>query len=288
MGKRSTATGNIFSAKMWREVAKDIFYALGDKNLGMLGASIAFYATLSFFPLIASLVAIGGIVLEPHQMTEVANTIAGYLPQDIANLITTQLSSATQNKQANPFIAVFALTLALFSISGAVNTAMTATNIAYDMKETRHPVRLKIIGMFWALGLVISLAIILPVLFINQSFLIEAGMNNLAVATYAVIRWAALFALVIIGLAFFYHFGPNRSRTAFQWFSWGAVVATALWLLVTGIFFVYLQYFGNFSDSYSLFAGIIAMMLWLNLTSFIVLIGAEINHRLDKHMTRTR
>lgn len=275
---------HIFSPQVWWSVIKEIFFALGEKNLGMLGASIAFYATLSFFPLIASLVAIGGIVLEPHQMAEVGSSIASYMPQDIANLVTTQLSNATQNKEANPFIAVIALTLAIFSISGAVNTAMTATNIAYGIKENRNPIRLKLIGMFWALGLVVSLAIILPVLFINTSFLKDVGLNGVVIASYSVLRWVTLFLVVVVGLAFFYHYGPNRARTPFQWFSRGAVIATIMWLIVTAGFFIYLQYFANFSDSYSLFAGIIAMMLWLNLTSFIVVIGAEINHRLDKHL----
>lgn len=284
MTKRLSVSTSILSPDLWGRIAKEIFFALGDKNLGMLGASIAFYATLSFFPLIASLVAIGGIVLEPHQMSEVGSSIASYLPQDIASLITTQLSNATQHKEANPFIAIFALAIAIFGISSAVNTAMAATNTAYDIKETRHPVRLKIIGMMWALGLVISMAIILPVLFINESFLQDIGMNTMVITAYSVLRWVALFLLVIVGLAFFYHYGPNRARTKFQWLSFGAIVATLLWLLVTGLFFVYLQYFANFSDSYSLFAGIIAMMVWLNLTSFIILIGAEINYRLTKYL----
>ena len=283
MRQRTLSRTHIFSPQLWRKLIKELYVAWDEKNIGMLGASIAFYATLSFFPLIASLVAIGGTVLEPHQMTDVAAVIARYLPQDIANLITTQLSSATQNKVANPFIAVFALTLAIFSISSAVNAAMTAANIAYNIKETRNPIRLKIIGMFWALGLVVGLAIILPVLFVNESFLSSAGFDGVAVAAYSLLRWVVLFLLAIISLAFFYHYGPNRARTPFQWLSWGAVIATVLWLLVTGVFFVYLQYFANFSDSYSLFAGIIAMMFWLNLTGFIVVLGAEINHRLAKH-----
>ena len=203
MTKRLSVSTSILSPDLWGRIAKEIFFALGDKNLGMLGASIAFYATLSFFPLIASLVAIGGIVLEPHQMIEVGSRIASYLPQDIASLITTQLSNATQHKEANPFIAIFALAIAIFGISSAVNTAMAATNTAYDIKETRHPVRLKIIGMMWALGLVISLAIILPVLFINESFLQVIGMNTMVITAYSVLRWVALFLLVIVGLRSF-------------------------------------------------------------------------------------
>jgi membrane protein len=284
MVRKPKVPARITSPKLWRRVIKETFFALGDKNLGTLAAGIAFFATLSFFPFIATLVAISGIVLEPHQMTDIAQAIGAYLPQDIAHLITTQLTNATQNKAGNVFVAFTAFTLAIFSISGAVNTAMTAANVAYGVKETRTYIRVKLIGMLWTLGIIIAMAILLPVLFVNDSFLQGYGFNESAISMYLFLRWVVLFVLVVTGLAYFYHYGPNRARTPFQWLSWGAFVATIMWLIVTGAFFIYLQYFANFSNSYSLFAGIIAMMGWLNLSSFVILVGAEINYRLDSYL----
>ena len=283
MTKQSTIRRRLPSWKVWKNVAASVFVGVAEKNLGTLAAGMAFFATLSFFPLIASLVAVGGIVLEPHQMSDVGATFAHYLPQDIANLITTQLNNATQHKVGNIFVAIISFVLAVFSISGAVNAAQIGTNVAYNIKETRSIVRFKLVGMLWTFGLIIALAVLLPILFVNEAFLLKQGFSAALTSAYSIVRWLALILLAVIGLAFFYHYGPNRSRTKFQWFSWGAIIATVLWLFVTAGFFVYLQYFADFSDSYSLFAGIIAMMLWLNLTSFIILIGAEINYQLDEH-----
>lgn len=57
-------------------------------------------------------------------------------------------------------------------------------------------------------------------------------------------------------------------------------------MIGTALFFVYARYFANFSDSYSIFAGIIVLMTWFNLTSFIILLGAEINYRLETQTLR--
>jgi membrane protein len=91
-----------------------------------------------------------------------------------------------------------------------------------------------------------------------------------------------LILIVALFLAVFYRYGPNRETPYWQWVSWGSVLASVLWLGVTALFFVYARYFADFSDSYSVFAGIIVLMTWLNLTAFIVLLGAEVNNRLEK------
>lgn len=283
MVKKSDIHSKTLPLKTWLTIAKDTFFAMGEKNFGGLAAGIAFFMTLSFFPFIAATVAIAGTVIEPSQLTQVVTAVSEYLPKDIANLITTQLANAVQDKNSNFFVATISLLIALFSISGAVNAAMTATNAAYELNETRNPVKLKLIAMLWTLEIIVSIAIVLPILFVSGDFLRAFGVSDDLMHILGVARWLVLLLLAALGLAYFYHYGPNRANTKFQWVSWGAIIATVMWLLITALFFVYLQYFANFSDSYSLFAGIIAMMMWLNLSALVLLIGAEINHRLDTH-----
>lgn len=288
MTKASDVDLTIPSVKTWRKVAKRTFFAIGEKRLDTLAAGIAFFGTLSFFPFVATLVAIGGIVLDPSQMNDVANAVGAYLPHDIANLITTQLTNATQDKSHNSIIAVGAVLLAIFGISGAVTTAISATNAAYGIQETRNAIKLRVTSMVWTFIVLIIIQILLPLLFIGNTILTSFGVPPATISLYGIARWIILFILLTIGLALFYHYGPNRARTKFQWVSWGALVATLLWITVTAIFFIYLQYFSNFSNSYSLFAGIIAMMMWLNFSSLAILVGAEVNYQLEKQTTKKR
>ena len=59
--------------------------------------------------------------------------------------------------------------------------------------------------------------------------------------------------------------------------TWGAVWATALWLLLSGAFSVYTAQFGSYNETYGAIAGVVVLLLWLFITAFMVLIGAEID-----------
>ena len=63
----------------------------------------------------------------------------------------------------------------------------------------------------------------------------------------------------------------------------GAVTFVALWLLMTLGFKLYVENFGNFNKVYGALGGVIVLMTWLYLSSFTVLIGAEINALWHKH-----
>jgi membrane protein len=57
----------------------------------------------------------------------------------------------------------------------------------------------------------------------------------------------------------------------------GAVVATVIWLLASIGFSIYSSTFGNYAKTYGVFAGIVVLLFWLWLTSYAILLGAEIN-----------
>ena len=108
------------------------------------------------------------------------------------------------------------------------------------------------------------------------------GLPEWLVLTFSIARWFLLAIVMSVGLAVIYRYAPDRQKTRWQWVSWGAIIATLLWLVATAVLFIYIQNFANFSQSYSLFAGIIVLMMWLNYTGLIVLVGAEVNHQLEK------
>jgi membrane protein len=117
---------------------------------------------------------------------------------------------------------------------------------------------------------------------ITEDWLAGLGVPGYLVMFLSIVRWLLLIGIIMLALAALYRYGPNRQNPKWQWVSWGAIAATMLWLLATIAFFVYARYFAHFSDSYSLFAGIIVMMTWFNLSALTFLIGAEVNHNLEK------
>ena len=121
----------------------------------------------------------------------------------------------------------------------------------------------------------------LPMMAVTESWLAELGVASVLISLFSIVRWLVLLIIMMAALSFLYYYAPNRSRPRWRWLSWGAIVATGLWLLVTAAFFVYARYFAHFSDSYSLFAGIIVLMTWCNVSAMAFLIGATVNHQLE-------
>jgi membrane protein len=275
-----------FSLRDWRFALLEAKNSIGTKNIGILAAGIAYFTTLSFFPLIAAAVAISTFFITDSQLQDVVHSLDMYLPADIASLISTQLKNALGNGSTNMIVAIVAILISLFSVSGAVQNVITATNIIYERKESRNFFKLRLESLLITFSTLIVGFIAICLLALNESILRHIGTPEILVVIIPYLRWIVLAALISTSLAAFYRYGPDRKNPHWQWVSWGAVIATVVWLLGTTLFFVYAQYFANFSDTYSLFAGIIVLMTWLNLTAFIVLLGAAINHRLEARTVR--
>src|SRR5690606_38337073 len=98
----------------------------------------------------------------------------------------------------------------------------------------------------------------------------------------SIAQWPLLAIVMAVALAVVYKYGPDRDDPQLRWASWGAAVATVLWLIGSGLFTLYVNNFGSYNETYGTFAGIIILMLWLYLTASVVLLGAEINAEIER------
>lgn len=270
-----------FSLKTWRDAFKETKNAFSNKSLPILAAGVAYFCTLAFFPLMAAAVAIAAFVISDSQLQGVVASLGQYLPADIAGLVSSQLKTLVTEDSNSIVIAAFSILLSLFSVSGAVQNLVSATNVAYSVTERRGFIKLRLLSLVMTVSAVALGFVVLALLIVNAGFLESFGVPALVADILVIARWPVLIGLMILILAVFYRYGPNRDNPDWQWVSWGAVIATAIWLLATILFFVYAQNFANFSETYSLFAGIIVLMIWLNVSALTVLLGAEVNHRLE-------
>lgn len=271
-----------FSFGDWKEALLATKDAVSGKRLGILAAGIAYFMTLAFFPLVAAVIAISSFVLEPNQIKDLASSIEQFFPKDIAALISTQLTTALNDKSANIIIAVISILIALFSVSGAVQNTISASNAAYDVEENRGFIKQRLVSFEMLLLFMANGALIGLILLMNAPTLVDLGLHPVVVGILSIGRWLILPVILSVTLAVFYRYGPNRPDPKWQWVSWGSTIAAVLWLLITVGFFIYARYFANFSQSYGTFAGIIVLMSWLNLSALVILLGAETNHRLEK------
>jgi membrane protein len=270
------------STNDWKQIGSEIKHALGNKNLPIFAAGVAFFSTLSFFPLMAAAFAIAVLIVGPDQLHHVTGSLESYLPGDMAKLVVTVLQSFSSKNSGNIMVAVIAILFSLYGASGAVQNLIMATNNSYECVESRNFFKFHLISLFITfIGVFIGFVVI-GLLLLTGHTLEAFGVPHMLTNILLFLRWILVGGIITLSLAAFYRYGPDRENPKWQWVSWGAGLATFVWLTATIVFFLYAQHFANFGNSYSFFAGIIVLMIWLNISAFVVLVGAEVNNGLEK------
>jgi membrane protein len=102
------------------------------------------------------------------------------------------------------------------------------------------------------------------------------------------LRWPILFMVMALVLAFLYGYAPNRGRPRFKWLSPAALVATLVWVVASLLFSIYVHNLASYKETYGSIGAVVILLMWFWLSAFIVLVGAEVDARLDRHRNDRR
>lgn len=265
-------------AKGWLQVVKRGFAEAGADQVPLLGAGVAFFAFLALFPAVIAVVSLYGFFADPATIVDQVKSMTSALPEQARSLITDQVTSrAGGGRTAFGVGAIVSILIALWSTSGGVGNLIAAINTAYDEKETRGFVKKRLLALALTLGAIVFMVIMIGLVAVVPPLLDGLVGNTPLRWVLQIGRWVVLVGLVSAALAVLYRVAPDRDAPKMRWVSVGAVVATVIWLAASIGFSVYVSTFGNYAKTYGVFAGIIVMLMWLWLTSYAILLGAEIN-----------
>jgi membrane protein len=284
--RKAVLSPHLFSARDWRFVLLETRIALKDKKMPILAAGTAFYASIAFFTLLAATIAVVAYTSDVDELNAALSSIEIYFPIDIAALIGSQLQDAFEYNLRNVVVGVAATLIALLSASRAMATLISATNTAYEKPEKRKSSVVIGMSLLMAIVAIIVTALSLGLVLVDQTALMHFGVPAFFAVTLPVLRWVLLAAIIAGSLTLFYRFAPSNHNPHLKWTTWGAAIASIIWLGGTTLFFLYAKYLSVYSNIYNVFGSVIVLLVWLNLSAFIILLGAEINHRLEQRTTR--
>jgi membrane protein len=273
--------------KGWFQIVKRAWKEAKSDQVPLLAAGVAFYSFLALFPAMIAAVMLYGLVRDPADVQQQVDQLSETLPSDAASLLTTQLEAITSTSSRSLGLGLLvSLVLALWSASGGVGNILTAINIAYDEEETRGFVKRKGLSLLLTVAAItflvvaISLVAVAPALLDN---LVDAGPLRWGLEA---LRWLGLVVAMSVALAVLYRIAPDRDDPEFKWVSVGAVVSTVVWLLASLGFSFYVDNFGSYNKTYGALAGVVVLLLWLWLTMYVVLLGAEINAEAEQQTVK--
>jgi len=272
-------------AKGWVQIAKRGWAEAKTDNVPLLAAGMAYYAFLAIFPALIAAVLLYGLFADPASITTQINSLGSALPAEVRDLITQQLTMASGSGKAG-FGAVVAILLALFSASGGVGNMMTAINTAYDEEETRGFLKKRGIALLLTLGALVFFLLVVTLIAVLPAVLEVFGTNGFVYFLIQVARWILIVVLISGALAVLYRVAPDRDAPKMRWTSVGAGIATLLWVVASVGFSLYVANFGSYAKTYGALAGIVILLLWLFITSYAILLGAEINAESEQQTIR--
>lgn len=260
----------------WWQIVRRAFAESSKDNVSMLAGGVAFFGFLAIFPALIALVSLYGLVADPAQAAQTLESITSALPESARPLVADQLQSVVTSSTGGLTTGlVIAALAALFSASSGTQNLMAAINIAYDETETRGAVKLRALALLLTIGAVVFVIVAIALVAVAPIVLDALGPVGQVVGQ--IVRWVLLVVFMVIALAVLYRVAPDRDAPRFRWVTPGSVLATVLWAIGSVLFSLYVDNFGSYNKTYGALAGVIVLMLWLYLTSYIVLLGAEVN-----------
>jgi membrane protein len=271
----------------WKQILKRAWAENKADNMPIIGGGVAFFGFLSIFPALIALISIYGLVASPESVATQIEDLSAQLPRSAADLIGKQLKSIVDNSGSALSISlVVSILAALWSASGGIGNLMTAVNIAYDEVETRNFVKLKLTSLALTLGGILFVIITFGLVAVVPAVLQALPLGVVGTILAQVARWVLLLAVFAGSLAVLYRIAPDRDAPRLRWVSLGAVIVTVMWAVVSVGFALYVNNFGSYDKTYGTIAGVIVLMLWLYLTCYLVLLGAEINAEAEHQTAR--
>ncbi|MCX7568196.1 YihY/virulence factor BrkB family protein [Sulfitobacter sp. F26169L] len=274
------------TVKGWKDIILRVKDEMAADHVGLIAAGIAFYALLAIFPAITALMALGGLILEPADVTAQLKSLTEMIPKEAAQIILDQAVAVAGSEQTGLGVAfVIGLLLAIYSASKGMGSLMEGLNVAYDEEETRGFIK----KTLWTLGLTVFLILGL-ILGLLAALAVPAMLNFLALPDWletilALSRWVILALMTVVGLAVLYRYGPSRDDAEWKWLSLGAIAACVIWIAASVAFSIYVRNFGSYNESFGSMAGVIILLMWLWISAFIVLMGAELNAEVEAQTT---
>jgi membrane protein len=269
----------------WRsafEVTRQVLDDLGEKNAGLISAGVAFYGLFAIFPGIAAMISLFGIFADPIVVESQLDLMAGLMPDGVFKLFQTQIDGLLSAGSATLGVTTLvSIGLALWSARTGVAALIRGLNAIFD-RPNRGSIRHVMVALLLTICLVGIAIVALLMVVVAPIFLAVIPFNTDQAVLLELFRWSLVVAVLFVGLGLLYRYGPNRRYARMGWMTPGAFVVVAFWLAMSAAFSAYVANFATYNEVYGSLGAVIALLFWFYLSAYLILVGAALNHTLDR------
>ena len=252
---------------------------MSNGTLGIRAASIAFNFFLAVFPGLLFLSTLIPYIPIPNFQTELMDLLEQLIPSDTFETIEETLADIVMYPRSG-LLSIGCITTIII-VSNGVTAVIRAFNSSINVHETRSFVNLRVSSLIMVGLITVLLATAIALLIFGRTILAYLIAKRILFGTFStvmfyVVQWLIILSLCIVSVSVIYYFAPAK-RTHMGFISTGSVMATLLLLATSAGFGYYLANFSNYNALYGSIGTLIAILVWLNINSNILLLGFELN-----------
>jgi membrane protein len=272
----------------WKDILWRTYEQISADRLLLIAGGVVFYGLLAMVPAITALVSLYGLFASAATINAQLGFLADVMPASAYQLIGDQVVRIAQHSDGNLTLAfVVGLGVALWSANAGMKAIFDALNIVYDEDEKRSFLKLNLISLAFTLAAILAFILILSAVVIVPLVLTFLGVAaQQQAALLLLLRWPVLLVLVMLALALLYRYGPSREHAKWRWLTVGSAFAAVSWIAVSLLFSWYLSNFADYNATYGSLGAVIGLMMWMWISTAVVLIGAELNSEIEHQTAR--
>lgn len=266
--------------RFWR-VFVTVWNTAERSNLGLIAAGVAFFGMFSIFPAIAALIAVFGLVADPSVVETQLDLMTDLIPPEAFGLFKDQIDRLLGTRaETLGWATIVSISLALWSARAGVAALMRGLN-AISGARNRGGLRHYAVALLLTaclIGIAVAALLVVVVAPILLAFLPLGALTTVALQA---LRWIVALFILMAALGLLYRFGPNQRARRPGWVTPGAVLVVVVWIVASVGFSTYLTNFGSYNEVYGSIGAVIALLMWLYISAYLVLMGAVLNATLE-------
>jgi membrane protein len=270
----------------WKDILLRVKDEIAEDRIGTIAAGTTFFILLALFPALGALVSLYGLVADPVSIGQHVGDLRGYVPDATLDLIGSELARAAARRTTLGFSFAVSLLVTLWSANSGMKAVLDALNVAYDEKERRGFFRLLMVSGLFTLGGLVFFMVVLNVVIGVPLVLKYLPLGPLGDAVVSILPAVVLFGVAIMAIAVLYRYGPSRTRAQWRWITPGSIATAVVWVSGSALFSYYLSRFADYSATYGSLGAAVGMMMWIYISLWILLVGAELNAEIEHQTAR--
>ena len=245
-------------------------------NVGIQSAALAFYLLFMIFPFPIFISALLGLLR--LDVAGILLALGEIMPRGVVDLIEVYLTYVSRNPSLR--LMMFGLVFSIYFPMRATNSLMRSVRTAYHLGPPRGPARHMLKTLLYTVLLIVTIAAALALMTVGDRVLgyavVHFRLPSFVAEAWARLRFPAVAVLCYFALFFLYAMAQD-TRQPWRNIWPGTLAALAAWMALSWLYAFYVDNIANYSLLYGSIGTVIALLIWLNMSSVVLIMGAELN-----------